>query len=66
MFIVKMKSIYVYGSYPNPVLTLPSLHHSMTKILNILFSRILYPFMVLYPKFWLFFASSEMSIFCVL
>ena len=39
--IVKMKSMYVYGSYPNPVLTLPSLHHSMTKILNILFSRIL-------------------------
>ena len=45
MSIVKMKSMYVYGSYPNPVLTLPSLHHSMTKILNILFSRILYLFM---------------------
>ncbi len=42
MSIVKMKSMYVYGSYPNPVLTLPRLHHSMTKILNILFSRILY------------------------
>ena len=28
---VKMKSMYVYGSYPNPVLTLPSLHHSMIK-----------------------------------
>jgi hypothetical protein len=41
MSIVKMKSMYVYGSYPSPVLTLPSLHHSMTKILNILFSRIL-------------------------
>ncbi len=33
---VKMKSMYVYGSYPNPVLTFPSLHHSMIKILDIL------------------------------
>jgi hypothetical protein len=31
---VKMKSMYKYGSYPNPVLTLPSLHHSMIKILD--------------------------------
>jgi len=45
MSIVKMKSMYVYRSYPNSVLMLPSLHHSMTKILNILFSRILYLFM---------------------
>jgi hypothetical protein len=33
---VKMKSMYVYGAYPNPVLTIPSLHHSMIKILDIL------------------------------
>ncbi len=32
---VKMKSMYVYGSYPNPALTLPSLHHSMIKNLDI-------------------------------
>ena len=45
MSIVKMKSMYVYRSYSNQVLMLPSLHHSMTKILNILFSRILNLFM---------------------